>query len=95
MEITKNLRIEAVKEAQMFEQHRIVVDTEYYALKLGLSAVVNEVLKLDDVLTVWLCKPESFKLSLELTDYDQSTIDDVLLDIDFVLNEMLNEKQEL
>lgn len=85
MEITKNLRIEAEK------QEFIVLNVDYYLNRnLSFYAIGQEILKIKQVKSV--LENNILDIRLTLYNYDQSTIDNVLLDIDFVLTEMLNEK---
>jgi hypothetical protein len=88
MDITKNMKIES------YLNQTLVVELQYY-IESGLD--VTDVAKSvsHHASVVEFCTRHTEEsIELHLTNYDQSTIDDVLLDVDFVLTEMLNEKNK-
>lgn len=81
-DITKNMKIKARVVRHLY------IDAYKYILLIDLHKSVSELLRIDKVFSVQVV---GGSITMELTNYDQSTIDDVLLDVDFVLEEMLNE----
>jgi hypothetical protein len=88
MDITRNLKIES------YLNQTLIAEVNYYSEKgLEMTEIIKSVSR--HVSKVEFCRSDTDgTIELYLNDYDQSTIDDVLLDVDFVLTEMLNEKNK-
>jgi hypothetical protein len=88
MDITKNMKIEA----KLVTSDFLDVYAPYYVDSgLQLIDAINYIDSINGVKKSW----SSYKhIIVSLHNDDQSTIDDVLLDVDFVLTEMLNEKNK-